>query len=158
EVMPAKPVEYHVLDLDPYPIPEGDEALVYGAAGAAFMAWSLSRNFDEELLRASVAETVGWDAVDLLFPPSTTEPPVAVPGKRGGPASRLSALDLLRDTPLPPPGLGSNNWVVSGSRTASGKPLLANDPHLQLQTPSIGFECHLSAPGYEAPGTTLPVA
>src|SRR5436309_8595739 len=123
EAMPAKPVEYRILDLDPDPVPEGDEGLAYGAAGAAFMAWSLSRNFDEELLRASVAEKLGWDAMQVLFPPSTTEPPLAVPGKQAGPGARRSAMELLRETPLPPPGQGSNNWVVSGSRTVSGKPL-----------------------------------
>jgi penicillin G amidase len=158
EAMPALPVEYRILDLEPDPVPHGTEGLAYGAAGGAFMAWSLSRNFDEELLRASVAEKLGWDAMQVLFPPSTTEPPVAIPGKQGGTASRRSAMDLLRETPLSPPGQGSNNWVVSGSRTVSGKPLLANDPHLQLQTPSIWFECHLSAPGYEASGVTLPFA
>src|SRR5437667_10454850 len=114
EAMPAKPIEYQILDLDPYPVPEGDEAIAYGAAGAAFMGWTLSRNFDEELLRASVAEKLGWDAMQVLFPPSTAEPPMAIPGKQGGPASRRSALDLLRQTPIRPPGLGSNNWVVAG--------------------------------------------
>jgi penicillin amidase len=41
------------------------------------------------------------------------------------------------------PGLGSNNWVISGSRTASGKPILANDPHLGIQMPSIWYEVDL---------------
>ncbi len=158
ESMATKPVEYHILDLDPEPLPDGDDGAVYGSAGGAFMAWTLSRNFDEELLRASVGEAIGWDAMQWLFPPSTTEPPPLVPGAWGGSASRRSALDVLRGTPLPPPGQGSNNWVVAGSRTASGKPLLANDPHLQLQMPSIWFECHLSAPGYEAAGVSLPFA
>ena len=43
---------------------------------------------------------------------------------------------------------GSNNWALSGTRTASGKPLLCNDPHLQLSLPSIWYEIHLDAPDY----------
>ncbi|MDP9339710.1 MAG: penicillin acylase family protein [Acidobacteriota bacterium] len=55
-------------------------------------------------------------------------------------------------------GLGSNNWVVSGAHTATGKPLLANDTHLELSVPSIWYELHLAAPGYNAKGFTLPGA
>lgn len=55
-------------------------------------------------------------------------------------------------------GLGSNNWVVSGEHTATGKPLLANDTHLELSIPPIWYEIHLSAPGYNAEGFTLPGA
>ena len=51
---------------------------------------------------------------------------------------------------------GSNNWVVDGSHTASGKPLLANDTHLPLSTPSIWYIVQLSAPGWNAEGFTLP--
>jgi len=52
--------------------------------------------------------------------------------------------------------LGSNNWVVAGSHTASGKPLLANDMHLALTEPNIWFMADLRAPGYHAAGVTLP--
>jgi penicillin amidase len=53
-------------------------------------------------------------------------------------------------------GLGSNNWAVSGARSATGKPLLANDPHLGLSAPALWYFAHLSAPGFEAIGATLP--
>jgi penicillin amidase len=55
-------------------------------------------------------------------------------------------------------GLGSNNWVVSGAHTATGKPLLANDTHLDLMMPSIWYEVHLTAPGWNVKGLTLPGA
>jgi penicillin amidase len=55
-------------------------------------------------------------------------------------------------------GLGSNNWVVSGAHTASGKPLLANDTHLELSIPPIWYELHLTAPGWNVKGLTLPGA
>jgi penicillin G amidase len=52
--------------------------------------------------------------------------------------------------------LGSNNWVIAGSHTASGKPLLSNDMHLGLTEPNIWFMADLSAPGFHAAGVTLP--
>jgi penicillin amidase len=53
---------------------------------------------------------------------------------------------------------GSNNWAVSGTKTKSGLPLLCNDPHLQLNLPSIWYEMHLVAPGINVYGATLPGA
>ncbi len=53
---------------------------------------------------------------------------------------------------------GSNNWAVSGSKTRSGKPLLCNDPHLQLNLPSIWYEMHLVSPSMNVYGATLPGA
>jgi penicillin amidase len=55
-------------------------------------------------------------------------------------------------------GLGSNDWVVSGAHTATGKPLLANDTHLELSIPPIWYELHLTAPGWNVKGFTLPGA
>jgi penicillin G amidase len=52
--------------------------------------------------------------------------------------------------------LGSNNWVVDGTLTASGKPLLANDPHLNTRVPSIWYLVHISAGGYETSGASIP--
>ena len=54
--------------------------------------------------------------------------------------------------------LGSNNWVVSGDHTATGKPLLANDTHLELSIPPIWYEVHITAPGWNAKGLTIPGA
>ncbi|MCT9809036.1 penicillin acylase family protein [Acidovorax sp. Be4] len=53
-------------------------------------------------------------------------------------------------------GKGSNNWVVAGRRSASGKPLLANDPHLGLSAPAIWYYAHLQAPGIRATGIRAP--
>ena len=52
--------------------------------------------------------------------------------------------------------LGSNNWVVDGTLTASGKPLLANDPHLGTRLPSTWYLVHISAGDYEAAGASIP--
>jgi penicillin amidase len=54
------------------------------------------------------------------------------------------------------PGLGSNNWVVSGAHTQSGKPLMANDPHLDHSVPSVWYMIHLKAPGLNVMGVSLP--
>ena len=51
---------------------------------------------------------------------------------------------------------GSNNWVISGKHTASGKPLLSNDMHLSLTEPNIWYMADLRAPGFHAAGVTLP--
>jgi penicillin amidase len=151
EQMPAAPVEYQVLDL----APEIPDDPAYWASATAYLAWSLSGNADRELVRAEIAERLGTDAVRDLFPQIPT---VSGPLMPGGREAHASASEVLRSAPPKPPGLGSNNWVVAGSGTESGKPLLANDPHLGVTTPSIWIECHLSAPGYEASGVALPFA
>ena len=151
ESMPAKPVEYQILDTDPE-VPAEEDLPAMGAAGTVFMAYGLSRNWDHELLRAEIAERLGVDVMRTLFPDLDTESGIVEAGKEGG-ADRTA---LLRDAILPPSGQGSNNWVVDATRTQTGKPLLANDPHLAVAAPSIWFECHLNAPGYHASGITLP--
>lgn len=57
------------------------------------------------------------------------------------------------DRPMRP---GSNNWVVSGAHTASGKPLLSNDMHLDLEIPNVWYEAHLTAGDFDVAGVTLP--
>ncbi|HEX9121930.1 MAG TPA: penicillin acylase family protein [Actinomycetota bacterium] len=149
EAMEAPPVEYAVLALEPeLPRDEGS-----WAAASVFLAWSLSGNWDDELLRAEIAERLGWDAVRDLFPDGGPTAGPLVAGKLPVPAT---AADLLEQAPSRPRGQGSNNWVVDGSRTANGSPLLANDPHLVTQMPSVWVEMHLSAPGLEVSGVALP--
>jgi penicillin amidase len=63
---------------------------------------------------------------------------------------------LPSDTPEDRLRPGSNNWVVSGAHTASGKPLLANDMHLDLHIPNVWYEAHLTAGDFDVAGVTLP--
>jgi penicillin amidase len=73
--------------------------------------------------------------------------------------SAESWAEAFASTPLPGgAALGSNNWVVDGTMTASGKPLLANDPHLGAQAPSLWYLAHLSAGDFDVIGATLPGA
>jgi penicillin amidase len=145
--MPARPLEYVLLDLQPE-LPQ-DEAS--WTACAVYLAWSLSGNADRELLRARIAEELGPEAVgDPLPPLPATEPAIAA----GGLAGRL--LDAMEEASPGDGGRGSNEWVVAGSRTVSGAPLLANDPHLDAVQPCAWIELSLRAPGYEARGVALP--
>jgi penicillin amidase len=68
---------------------------------------------------------------------------------------RDSLLDIQQEIRQ---SLGSNNWVVSGVHTATGKPLLANDTHLELMLPPIWYQVHVTAPGWNVKGFTLPGA
>jgi penicillin amidase len=58
--------------------------------------------------------------------------------------------------PQAPAGIGSNNWAVSGTKTASGYPILCNDPHLSLSLPAIWYEIQIHAPDYQAYGVSIP--
>jgi acyl-homoserine lactone acylase PvdQ len=89
------------------------------------------------------------------FPPRDGAPELA---RLQEPQSSSSWLEAFASTPLPGTGdaLGSNNWVVDGTMTASGKPLLANDPHLGAQIPSLWYLAHLSAGDFDVIGATLP--
>ncbi|NOZ60058.1 MAG: penicillin acylase family protein [Calditrichaeota bacterium] len=84
-----------------------------------------------------------------------------MPGAKGS-SSKIFAkildvgLALKKFTGIGGAGCGSNGWVVSGDRTRSGKPLLANDPHLWLQNPSIWYEVQLHSPQVKCAGFTIP--
>jgi penicillin G amidase len=150
EAMPAKPVEYELLDFAPdLPVDEAS-----WAAAFSYLAWSLSGNWDDELLRAWIAERAGEEAVETLFPPLPDDPPGIAAGALYGRLATADPAALLDMVPRER-GKGSNAWAVSGSKTSTGKPLLANDPHLLALQPGVWLECHLSAPGYRARGVSL---
>jgi penicillin amidase len=150
--MPSPPPEYPVLQAEPW-IPRGREAVYAVAASSVMIAWSLSRGWDNDLLRAEVAERLGVEGLHMLFPDVEPDFGAVHAGKSDGSLHRLG---LLEQAMLPPPGEGSNSWVVAGRRSVSGKPLLANDPHLAIQLPSLWYEVHLSAPGIDVAGVTFP--
>jgi penicillin amidase len=119
------------------------------------MALDLAENWRRELLRARLARVVSPEQLRDLFPPPPDAPATIAqdPGLwRGRDLERLAA--ALPEPP--PPGLGSNIWAVSGARSASGRPLLANDPHLQLDLPGAWYLASLEAPGLAVAGGTMP--
>ena len=136
-------------------------SLTWGKA----MAWDLRGNMGEEIERAVLLRTFTPEQVAELFPPYPQDHPVIV-NQMGSSSSniqgqlsklttdiQLSTFDFqsleerfaLLDQALGPfgDGIGSNSWAISGSRTATGMPLLANDPHLGIQMPSIWYQVHL---------------
>ena len=96
--------------------------------------------------------------------PDEEEPqatPRSSPGKGNLPSGGANhtgvlPLDLLREWEDRGPRPGSNNWVVSGAHTVSGKPLLSNDMHLDLEIPNVWYEAHLSSGNFDVAGVTLP--
>ena len=92
-----------------------------------------------------VPEGTDWGFTPVATPPIPDE--VAAP-----PDSNLLAFHV----PSPRPDVGSNNWAVGGSKTITGLPILANDPHLQLTLPSIWYQMQLSSPNVNVYGVALP--
>lgn len=156
------PMEYKLLNYKPEPWSTFDCAMLLKN-----MAQTLNMSEkDKEMTRALAL--VGKPAIDLLWPDNehVANPivdrtnnwkftpikldtvPMAVPdGLAKVPSHDIGSKDV-----------GSNNWVLSGSKTATGSPILCNDPHLNLSLPSIWFVVHLNAPGMNVMGSSLPGA
>jgi penicillin amidase len=143
---------------------------IHSLTWAKAMAWDLRGNMDEEIDRALLLKTLSPQQVDELYPPYPSDHPLILPpgsypqaGASFQIASTSAAAELsdvrLRFAGLDDllasggAGLGSNNWVLSGTKTDSGYPILANDPHLSSQMPSIWFEIglHCQPHGPECP-------
>ncbi len=154
------PLEFTLLRFEPEPW-TGPDVLAW----VKMMAWDLSKNYSLELLRHDAVALLGRERAAALFPPYSDKAPTilgdAVPQQtRAAVTSRFWSSAFASAVTLPSLGsaLGSNNWVVDGTMTASGKPLLANDPHLDAQIPSLWYLAHLSAGDFDVIGATLPGA
>ncbi len=121
---------------------------------AKLMAWDLGGNGSAELTRAHIATRVGTKALEELMPPYDDDHPTIV-AEAVHEASLAAVPEAAFDLNVLGfgEGLGSNNWVISGERTESGKPLLADDTHLGIQMPSIWYEVglHCEPIGPECP-------
>jgi penicillin amidase len=151
------PIEFTLLGYKPDPWTPLD-SVTFGKV----MAWDLSGNMDEEETLADLQARLGVARAAELLPDypdggTTIVQQSALPGNPLGRAPgplRLSGVFGTDDTF----GLiGSNNWVVDGSRSASGHPLLANDPHLGVQNPSIWYavQLHAADDSFDAEGVTF---
>lgn len=141
------PPEFLLLRHRPEPWRPADSLLFQ-----KLMALDLSSNWRDELLRARLLRRLTPEQVAELWPGAPPGAPVTLALLDGLPLDRLAA--ALPEAP--PPGIGSNVWVAGGTRTASGLPLLANDPHLRLQMPGHWYLARITAPGLEVAGATLP--
>ena len=170
-ILPLQNSEYEIEPWSPM------DTLIW----AKVMAWDLGGNLDAEIERAVLGRDLAIDRVEQLFPPMPDDKPVIVESGQAAAASTGTvsvpeeaipalvsadaAVDLIMDiTGGGSPGIGSNNWVVGGSMTESGLPLLANDTHLAIQMPSIwyanglhcvegGSDCDFNVVGFSFAGS-----
>ncbi|WP_397379699.1 penicillin acylase family protein [Pseudomonas sp.] len=144
------PIEFDVLGIDKRPFTPADTLSVPG-----YMAYSFAAAFRTEPVLTHIRDQLGAEylkAFDLDWHPQ------GVVGQHlaAGDWQDLNAIAELSHAALLDAGLpqfeGSNAWAVSGSRTASGKPLLAGDPHIRFAVPSVWYEANLSYPGFSLYG------
>ena len=158
----ARPPEFVILGLQPEPWTPEDSL-----AWAIMMAWDLGANWQTELIRLRLSLKLPKERIDQLMPPY---PGDAVPASMDYAALykslKLDGQQALGEAPLlrlmaaapesEVEGVGSNSWVLAGARTTTGKPLLANDPHLKLSTPALWYFARIEAPGLHIAGATMP--
>lgn len=139
----ALPPEFVLLGYAPEPWRPEDSVTL-----GKLMAFQLSHNFRLELLRAALEERLGPKAGELL-------PPLGLP-----PATRLAMGEAARLALAIPQGLSgvgaSNAWAVAGSRTSTGAPLLAHDPHNPLGAPNLWYLVRIDTPTLTLAGSTAP--
>ena len=147
----ALPPEYYLLGVTPEPWQPAD-SLVWGK----IMDFQLTGNYRGELLRARLLQHLSPDDLSVLYPPYPKDAPATL----GGARALLKGLPLDRLYALLPPGAGpqaaSNNWVLDGAHSQSGKPLLANDPHLDLSAPGVFYLVRIETPQLKLAGISAP--
>nr|WP_282138041.1 penicillin acylase family protein [Rossellomorea aquimaris] len=114
-----------------------------------YMAFDLGGHWQGQAFRYWALENLPKDKAYDLFPSYPEDAP-AILSDIG--EVQVDMEQSFAGAVIPPEFNGSNNWVVSGEKTASGKPLLADDPHLSLGTPSIWYQMHLESPQVNVSG------
>lgn len=156
------PVEYKLLDYRPEPWTTLKCALLLKS-----MAQTLNMG-DKDIEMTNALKLFGKENLELLYPDRepATDPIVNNPGNWKFNPIRLDSIpmavpeEFIHVKRLPPsdPTTGSNNWAVSGSKTATGSPILCGDPHLNLSLPSIWYAVQLHGAGVNVMGASLPGA
>ncbi|MGC6422487.1 MAG: penicillin acylase family protein [Flavobacteriaceae bacterium] len=156
------PVEYKLLDYTPEAWSPKKTALLL-----MYMTKMLAGK-DDDLEYTNVLRLIGPDHFNELFPDFFNHTDPVIPKETDWsfinvPQTKIpentTVLDTITETiEKPHPDNGSNNWAISGSKSKSGHPILANDPHLGLNLPSIWFVMQLSTPEHNAFGATIPGA
>lgn len=154
--------EFRLLHFEPEPWTPVDSLAL-----AKLMAWSLSMNWEHELLRLLCLQHLGPDKAAQLdnATPLPTPSILDALGETESQGLLLTAERLLAEVakakaymPMAEPGQGSNCWTVAAARSATGNAFLCNDPHLQVAAPCSLYEQHLSGPSVHAAGAMFPGA
>lgn len=146
------PIEFEILKIQPKPWRPED---ILGRMSGIIM----SRNFNDEIVRAQLIDKLGPEKVRLLMPtdPHRDFAPAAGLDLAGIDSRILKSYQAaIKTLDFAPSKTESNNWAVSGALSASGKPLLASDPHRAITLPSLRYLVHLNAPGWNAIGAGEP--
>ena len=151
----ALPLELQLLRIKPEPWTPADSLAI-----GKLIALGFSTNMEAELYRADLIAKVGAEKAAKLEPrypqgsPVATHPGAGWDGDALGLAEQLAKVkDALGLGTAP---AGSNNWVVSGDRSVTGKPLLAGDPHISSAMPCVWYRVELCAPEIELTGGCMP--
>lgn len=148
------PIEFLLLRFQPDPWKIADSV-----QWSKMMGWNLGGNWETEIIRARLVAKLGAERAAKLeagYDPS--HPLIVPPGVKyqGINLGMLEQYEQLKQLSGFGPLGGSNNWVVDGSMTITGAPILCNDPHLGQLAPSIWFECHLVAGDIDVAGVSFP--
>lgn len=147
------PPEFLVLGYRPTPWRPAD-SLVW----ARIMAMRLTGNWRTEALRASLSARLTPQQINALWPEEDSDVAPTVTGwARGLQKFHPMFAGLLKRWPREMlPMTASNSWVVDGAHSATGKPLLANDPHLGFRAPGLWYLARTESPGLTLTGATVP--
>jgi penicillin amidase len=150
--LPRRPHEFVLLGGEP-----GKWTPLDSLGVVKIMSFSLASNWDSELARLKVLLADGPEALAALDPGYPKWQPVTTPpGREAGAAADRLTEDLAAFAAIASIGGGSNNWTVAGSRTVSGRPILANDPHLDATLPAHWYLAHVRCPQWEVAGASFP--
>ncbi|MHC6227946.1 penicillin acylase family protein [Pseudomonas sp. X10] len=147
-----KPIEFDVLGITPRPFTAQDTLSIAG-----YMAYSFAAAFRTEPALTYIRDQLGPEYLRIFDldwqPDGALSNPAALAAEDWRSLEQLARLshDALDDAAIPQ-FEGSNAWAVAGSRTRSGKPLLAGDPHISFAVPAVWYEAELSAPGFNLYG------
>jgi penicillin amidase len=129
------------------------DSLVWGK----LMAFNLATGWRGELLRTQLIQQIGAEKTEALFPPYPDAGPTTIKRERAALPRGLAAGTLWASLPQEWKHAGaSNQWVVGGARTETGKPLLANDPHLGLEAPTLWYLVRIETPEITLAGASVP--
>ena len=144
-----RPAELIALGITPEPWRAADSA-----AWVRLMALLLAGDWRTEILKAQLSKTLSPQQIRDLWPNDHEDAPTTM-AMAPDVHRQLAALSSVIPD-IFPEASASNEWIVSGSRSISGKPLLANDPHLGLTAPGMWHLSRIVTPGFEASGAAIP--